>query len=80
MSGSEQLRGVWRSERPFVVAFALAAVVRVLLMVAFPPAFLMSDGPTYLGFVDDLFPSPTGRSATASTCGCCPGRPEGSSW
>ena len=34
MSGSEQLRGVWRSERPFVVAFALAAVVRGLLMVA----------------------------------------------
>ena len=27
-------------------------------MVAFPPAFLMSDGPTYLGFVDHLFPSP----------------------
>ena len=58
MARSEQLRGLWRSERPFVVAFALAAVVRILLMVAFPPAFLMSDGPTYLGFVDHLFPSP----------------------
>lgn len=58
MARSEQLRGLWSSERPFVVAFALAAVVRVLLMVAFPPAFLMSDGPTYLGFVDHLFPSP----------------------
>jgi len=58
MARSEQLRGLWRSERPFVVAFALAAFVRILLMVAFPPAFLMSDGPTYLGFVDHLFPSP----------------------
>src|ERR1700709_1098512 len=58
MSGSEQLRGVWRSERPFVVAFALAAVVRGLLMVAFPPGSLMRDGPPSLGFVDDLFPSP----------------------
>ena len=58
MGRSEQLRGLMRSERPFVVAFALAAVVRVLLMVAFPPAFVMSDGPTYLGFVDHLVPSP----------------------
>lgn len=58
MARSEQLRGLWRSERPFVVAFMLAAGVRVLLMVAFPPAFLMSDGPTYLGFVDRLVPSP----------------------
>ncbi len=58
MGRSDQLRGLWRSERPFVVAFTLAAVVRVLLMVAFPPAFLMSDGPTYLGFVDHLVPSP----------------------
>src|SRR6476619_7624777 len=44
MGRSEQVRGLWRSERPFVVAFA--------------PAFLMSDGPTYLGFVDHLVPSP----------------------
>nr|MBA2530492.1 phospholipid carrier-dependent glycosyltransferase [Nocardioidaceae bacterium] len=58
MPRTERLRGLLRSECPFLVAFGLAVVVRVLVMVAFPPAFLVSDGPTYLGFVDRLFPSP----------------------
>lgn len=57
MGRSGQLRGLWGSERPFVVAFAAAAVLRILVLVAFPPAFLMSDGPTYLGFVDHLVAS-----------------------
>ena len=48
----------WRTERPFVVALAVGAVVRVLLQVALPPAFVYSDGPTYLGFVDSFVPSP----------------------
>lgn len=48
----------WRTERPFLVALAAGAVVRVLLQVALPPAFVYSDGPTYLGFVDAFEPSP----------------------
>ncbi len=46
-----------REHRVFLVALLLAAVVRVLVVVAFPPAFIFSDGPTYLGFTQDLFPS-----------------------
>ena len=45
-----------RGHRPFLIALALAAVVRVAVMVAFPPGFVLSDGPTYLGLVDDLYP------------------------
>jgi len=48
----------WRTERPFVVALAVGTVVRVLLQVALPPAFVHSDGPTYLGFIDSFEPSP----------------------
>lgn len=48
----------WRAERPFVVALAVGTLVRVLLQVALPPAFVYSDGPTYLGFVDAFEPSP----------------------
>lgn len=47
-----------RAERPFLVAVALAVVVRVLVAVAFAPGFVFSDGPTYLLFADDLYPSP----------------------
>jgi 4-amino-4-deoxy-L-arabinose transferase-like glycosyltransferase len=48
----------WRTERPFLVALALGALTRVAVAVAFPPAFLMSDGPTYLAYSDNLRPSP----------------------
>lgn len=48
----------WRTERPFLVALGVGALVRVLVQVAFPPAFIYSDGPTYLGFVDAVQPSP----------------------
>ena len=41
-----------------MVALAAALLLRILVVVAFPPAFLVSDGPTYLGFVDRLVPSP----------------------
>ena len=47
-----------RTERPFLVTLGVAAVVRVVVATAFPPAFLMSDGPTYLGLADHLAPSP----------------------
>ena len=48
----------WRTERPFLMALALGAVVRILVQMAFPPAFIYSDGPTYLALVDRLAPSP----------------------
>jgi hypothetical protein len=48
----------WRTERPFVVALGVAAAIRVVVAIAFPPAFLMSDGPTYLFLSDSLTPSP----------------------
>lgn len=48
----------WRTELPFLVTLGVAAVVRVVVAVAFPPAFLMSDGPAYLNLADELSPSP----------------------
>jgi hypothetical protein len=45
-----------REHRPFLVALLVAAVVRVAVVVAFPPGFVFSDGPTYLSLVDDLQP------------------------
>ena len=48
----------WRRERPFLVALGVAAAIRVVVALAFPPAFLMSDGPTYLDLSDSLTPSP----------------------
>ncbi len=45
-----------RGHRPFLIALAVGAAVRVAVMVAFPPGFVLSDGPTYLGLVDDLYP------------------------
>ncbi len=50
--------GVWRTERPFLAALLLGVLVRVVVQVAFPPAFVYSDGPTYLKLVDLLAPSP----------------------
>lgn len=55
---AERLRGLWSTERPFLVALAVGAVVRVLVQVAFPPGFIYSDGPTYLALTDHLAPSP----------------------
>src|SRR4051794_37064480 len=48
---------LWQTERPFVVALAVGLALRVVVQLSFPPAFVFSDGPTYLGFVDDLAPS-----------------------
>jgi 4-amino-4-deoxy-L-arabinose transferase-like glycosyltransferase len=47
----------WRTELPFLVTVGVAAVVRVVVAIAFPPAFLMSDGPAYLNLADALSPS-----------------------
>lgn len=49
---------LWHSERPFVIALAAGLLVRVLVQVAFPPATLLSDGPTYLRISEDLHPHP----------------------
>ena len=46
------------SHRPFVIALALGAALRVLVQVAFPPAFIYSDGPMYLRLVNAMRPSP----------------------
>lgn len=45
-----------REHRPFLIALTVGAVVRVAVMVAFPPGFVFSDGPTYLALVDDMQP------------------------
>jgi hypothetical protein len=55
---TDRTPGRWRTELPFVITLGLAAAVRVAVAIAFPPAFLMSDGPTYLAYGDDLSPSP----------------------
>ncbi|WP_151082214.1 hypothetical protein [Nocardioides cynanchi] len=59
---AERFRGLWRTERPFLVAVALGVVVRVVIAIAFPPAFVMSDAPAYLDLVDHLVP-PVSRPA-----------------
>lgn len=58
MPPARRVPPVWRTERPFLVALALGALVRVAVQVAFPPAFVYYDGPTYLALVDRLVPSP----------------------
>jgi len=52
------MSGWWRTERIFVIVLALGAVYRGLVMYAFPPAFVFSDGPTYLRIADALEPYP----------------------
>ncbi|MDX6318367.1 MAG: hypothetical protein QOD35_1767 [Nocardioidaceae bacterium] len=39
------------AHRPFVVALALGAAVRVIASLAFSPGLVFSDGPLYLGFL-----------------------------
>ncbi len=45
-----------KDHRPFIVALLLAAALRVVVMAAFTPALVFSDGKTYLNFVDSLVP------------------------
>ena len=47
----------WRDHRPFLVLLGVGALVRVVVQLSFPPAFVFSDGPGYLGLVDDMAPS-----------------------
>lgn len=49
----------WMVEhRPFLVALAAGVLMRVIVQLAFPPAFIHSDGPTYLAAIDPLQPTP----------------------
>ncbi len=49
----------WRTEHgPFLVALALGVVIRVVVQLAFDPAMVHSDSPTYLSFIDTLQPHP----------------------
>lgn len=47
-----------RDHRLFATALAAGALVRLLVQLAFPPAFVFSDGATYLAMVDSLTPGP----------------------
>lgn len=55
---TDAIRSRWRTELPFLVTLGVAAVVRVVVATAFPPAFLMSDGPQYLDTAEHLSPGP----------------------
>lgn len=52
------LRPLLAQHRVFLVALAAGTAVRVLVHVSFWPAFVFSDGPTYLDFLDRLEPHP----------------------
>ncbi len=49
---------LWSEHRAFAIALLSGALLRALVQLSFPPAFIFSDGPTYLGLVDRLSPSP----------------------
>ena len=52
-------RHSWLVEhRPFLVALVLGAALRVVVQLAFVPALVHSDSPTYLSFVDTFEPHP----------------------
>ncbi len=53
------LRSGWVAEhRPFLIALAVGVVIRVVVELAFTPAFIHSDGPLYLNFIDSLVAGP----------------------
>lgn len=53
-----RVRTLVHDHRPFAVLLGLGLVVRAVVTVGFPPAFIFSDGPAYLAFVDELTVSP----------------------
>ena len=55
---ADATRAWWHTERPFLVTLAVAALVRLVVAFAFPPAFVMSDAAEYLSLSDHLSPSP----------------------
>jgi 4-amino-4-deoxy-L-arabinose transferase-like glycosyltransferase len=55
---ADPTRAWWQTERTFLVTLAVAALVRLVVAFAFPPAFVMSDAAEYLSLSDHLSPSP----------------------
>src|SRR5262245_6224288 len=55
---TDALRRRCRTELPFLITLGVAALVRLVVATAFPPAFLMSDGPQYLDTAEQLSPGP----------------------
>jgi hypothetical protein len=51
-------RSRWNGHRLFLLVLGVGVLVRVLAMVAYWPAFVISDGPTYLELSRELVPSP----------------------
>jgi hypothetical protein len=47
-----------REHRPLLVALGIGTVLRVIVQIAFTPAFIHSDGPLYLNFIDTFKPGP----------------------
>ena len=54
--GGDPRSSRWRDHRPFLIALAAGAALRVLVQAAFVPAFVHSDGPTYLDAIANLVP------------------------
>jgi hypothetical protein len=54
----ESLRRWCSANRPFVLALAVGAGLRVIVSVAFAPGLVYSDGPIYLDFLRTLVPYP----------------------
>ena len=51
-------RRPWHVEHlPFLVALTAGALLRVLVQLAFVPAFIHSDAPRYLSVIDDVLPA-----------------------
>ncbi len=50
--------GLVAGHRPFLVALGLAALLRVVVSVAFTPSLMVTDSPTYLRFLDSFAPNP----------------------
>jgi hypothetical protein len=48
----------WYEHRPFLVALALGVLIRVVVLLAFTPALVSSDGPAYLSFLTTHVPLP----------------------
>src|SRR6476659_7570172 len=58
LRSTDRVKTLMSDHRPFVVLLSVGVLLRVLVTVGFPPAFLFGDGPAYLAFVDHLTVSP----------------------
>lgn len=51
-------RRLLAEHRPFLIVLGLAALLRVVVSVAFTPSLMVTDSPTYLRFLDSFAPNP----------------------